>query len=168
MIALGSLEKRGSIYGISSASPCRRRPRGNYMTKCSNSILIGSIEVRSGARRAQPNRNLRSDPEDLPRHGPRPERCKPSRSRCNGLSQTSAKGSFRCSLPWGSRGSRDVQLLPSSYLLRFGFVRPNCARKQNSRPATDQVLDVGPGEFPDLSRRETPTLSDDYFARHSA
>jgi hypothetical protein len=27
---------------------------------------------------------------------------------------------------------------------------------------------VGPGEFPDLSRRETLTLSDDYFDRHSA
>ena len=26
--------------------------------------------------------------------------------------------------------------------------RPNCAREQNSRAATDQVLDVGPSKFP--------------------
>src|SRR5438034_8718316 len=43
---------------------------------------------------------------------------------------------------------RDVQLLPSSYLLRFGFLRPNCARKQNSRQATDRVFDVGSTECP--------------------
>jgi len=33
-------------------------------------------------------------------------------------------------------------------LLRFGFVRPNCTRKQNSRPATDQVFDMGSTECP--------------------
>jgi len=33
-------------------------------------------------------------------------------------------------------------------ILGFRFARPNCARKQDSRPATDQVLDVGPSEFP--------------------
>jgi len=59
------------------------------------------------------------------------------------------KGSFRWSLPWGRRGSRDVQLLPSPYVLRFGFIRPNCARKQNSRPATEQVFGVGSTECPD-------------------
>ena len=54
---------------------------------------------------------------------------------------------FAALFPGGRRGGRDVQLLPSSYLLGFGFVRPNCARKQNSRQATDQVFDVGPSEF---------------------
>jgi hypothetical protein len=34
------------------------------------------------------------------------------------------------------------------YLPGFEFVRPNCARKQNSRRATDQVLDVGSTECP--------------------
>src|SRR6267143_1313571 len=48
MIALGSLEKPGNTSAISSALPCRRRPRGNYMTKCSSSTLIGSIQARSG------------------------------------------------------------------------------------------------------------------------
>src|SRR5258705_11533473 len=32
----------------------------------------------------------------------------------------------------------------------FGIARQNCARKQNRRPATDQVLDVGPSAFPGL------------------
>ena len=50
---------------------------------------------------------------------------------------------FADSLSWGRRDGRDVQILRSSYLPGFGFVRPNCARKQNSRQATDQVLDVG-------------------------
>src|SRR6266849_2751389 len=48
MIALGSLEKPGTISAISNALPCVRRPRWNYMTKCSSSTPIGSIEVRSG------------------------------------------------------------------------------------------------------------------------
>jgi hypothetical protein len=56
-IALGSLKKRGSISAISSASPCRRRPRGNYMTKCSSPTLIGSIEVRSGVQ-SMPQKTL--------------------------------------------------------------------------------------------------------------
>ena len=48
MIALGSSEKPGNISAISSALPCRRRTRGNYMTKCSSCTLIGSIAARSG------------------------------------------------------------------------------------------------------------------------
>jgi hypothetical protein len=44
--------------------------------------------------------------------------------------------------------ARAVPLLPSSFVLRLGFARRNCARKQNSRPATGQVLDVGPTECP--------------------
>src|SRR5206468_5155423 len=64
------------------------------------------------------------------------------------LVQTSGEGSLCYSLPWGGRDCRDVQLLPSSYLLRLGFLRPNCARKQNSRQATDRVFDVGSTECP--------------------
>ena len=64
------------------------------------------------------------------------------------FSQTSPKGAFRYILSRSRRDCRDVQLLPSSYLLGFGFVRPNCARKQNSRQATDQVFDVGSTECP--------------------
>ena len=37
-----------NISAISSALPCRRRRRGNYMTKCSSCTLIGSIAARSG------------------------------------------------------------------------------------------------------------------------
>jgi NmrA-like family len=59
-----------------------------------------------------------------------------------------SRNPLRYALSRGGRHSRDVQLLPSSYLLRFGFVRPNCARKQNSRQATDQVFDVGSTECP--------------------
>jgi hypothetical protein len=39
-------------------------------------------------------------------------------------------------------------LLPGAYLPGFGFVRPNCARKQNSRQAAEQVVDVGTSECP--------------------
>jgi glyoxylase-like metal-dependent hydrolase (beta-lactamase superfamily II) len=42
------IEETGNISAISSALPCGRRPRGNYMTKCSSCTLIGSTEVRSG------------------------------------------------------------------------------------------------------------------------
>jgi len=43
-----------------------------------------------------------------------------------------------------AEAAETFRYFPSSYLLGFGFARQNCARKQNSRPATDQVLDVGP------------------------
>jgi NAD(P)-dependent dehydrogenase (short-subunit alcohol dehydrogenase family) len=38
--------------------------------------------------------------------------------------------------------------LPSPYVLRCGFVRANCARKQNSRQAAEQVFGVGSTECP--------------------
>jgi hypothetical protein len=41
------------------------------------------------------------------------------------LIQTSPKGSFRDSLPWGRRDRGDVELLPSTHLFGFGFARPN-------------------------------------------
>src|SRR5260370_28828077 len=67
------------------------------------------------------------------------------------LIHTSAQRSFRCcSIPWSHRDRKYIQLLPSSHLLRFGFARPNRARKQNSRSATDQVFGVGTIELPDL------------------
>src|ERR1700730_13836315 len=65
MIALGSLEKRGNISEISSALPCRRRPRGNYMTKCSSCTLIGSTEVRFGVRCSP--KKLQSDKDSVAR-----------------------------------------------------------------------------------------------------
>jgi hypothetical protein len=58
-----------------------------------------------------------------------------------------SKEVFAPSFP-GGRGDRYVSLFPSSYLLGFEFGRQNCARKQDSRRATDQVLGVGPSEFP--------------------
>src|SRR5258706_2824323 len=53
-----SSAKRGNISAISSASRCRRRPRGNYMTKCSSSTLTGAIQVRSGLQCVPSNRDL--------------------------------------------------------------------------------------------------------------
>ena len=53
-------------------------------------------------------------------------------------------GAFRHFLSRRRRDCGDVQLLPSSYLFRLGVVRPNCARYQNSRQATDKVFDLGP------------------------
>ena len=61
--------------------------------------------------------------------------------------QAGPNGRLRDSLPWGRRDCRDVQLLRSSYLSGFGFVRSNRARKQNCRQATDQVFDVGASEL---------------------
>src|SRR5207247_3013178 len=55
---------------------------------------------------------------------------------------------LRHSLPWSCGDRRDVQVLRSAYLLGFGVTRPNCARKQNSRQATDRVFDVGSTECP--------------------
>jgi len=52
------LAKRGDISAISSALQCRRRPRGTYMTKCSNSTLNGAIQVRSGLPCVPSNRDL--------------------------------------------------------------------------------------------------------------
>src|SRR6266850_4763629 len=62
--------------------------------------------------------------------------------------QAGPKGKFRGFLSWSNRNCRDVQLLGSSHLPGFGFVRSNCACKQNSRPATDHVFGVGPGKLP--------------------
>jgi uncharacterized protein YbjT (DUF2867 family) len=49
---------------------------------------------------------------------------------------------------WGRRSLRDVQLLPSAHLPGFGLVRPNSARKPNSRPVAEQFFDVGSTECP--------------------
>jgi len=49
------------------------------------------------------------------------------------LVQTSAKGGVRYSLPGAAELADTFSYFPSSYLLRFRFVRPNCAREQNSR-----------------------------------
>src|SRR5258708_20333512 len=46
------------------------------------------------------------------------------------------------------RDGADVRLLPGPYLPGLGFVRPNRACQQNRRPAADQVLRMGPSEFP--------------------
>lgn len=43
----------------------------------------------------------------------------------------------------GQQGGGVVRALQA----RFGFVRPNCSREQNSRQATEQVRDVGTPEF---------------------
>jgi hypothetical protein len=51
-------------------------------------------------------------------------------------------------LSWSCRDRRDVEVLRSAYLLGFGFVRPNCARKRYGRQATEQVFDVGSTEYP--------------------
>src|SRR6266436_2044297 len=56
--ALRSSAKRGNISSISSASQCRRRLRGNSMTKCSSSTLTGAIQVRSGLQRKPSNHDL--------------------------------------------------------------------------------------------------------------
>src|SRR5712692_5833064 len=56
--ALRSSAKREDISAISSALQCRRRPRGNSMTKCSSSTLTGAIQVRSGLQRAPSNHDL--------------------------------------------------------------------------------------------------------------
>src|SRR6266853_3060128 len=56
--ALRSSAKRGDISSISSAPRCRRRPRGNSMTKCSSSTLTGAIQVRSGLQSAPSNHDL--------------------------------------------------------------------------------------------------------------
>jgi NmrA-like family protein len=42
-----------------------------------------------------------------------------------------------------------------TYLVRFRFARPNCARKQNRRAATDKVFGVGPGKFPGSKERSS-------------
>ena len=63
------------------------------------------------------------------------------------------KGKLRWFLSWSNRNCRDVQLLGSPYLSGFGFVRSNCSRKQNSRPGTDSVCDLGFGEFPQTAQR---------------
>ena len=47
----------------------------------------------------------------------------------------------------GAAEIADLCLFPSSYLLGCEFGRRNCARKQNSREATERVRDVGPSEF---------------------
>ena len=57
------------------------------------------------------------------------------------------RGLARDFLPWGRRNRRDAQfskLIPTW----FGFVRPNCARKQDRRQAADQVVGMGASEFP--------------------
>ena len=55
---------------------------------------------------------------------------------------------FAALFPGAAEIAETFKVLPGSYLPRFGFIRPNCARKQGGRPATDQILDVGPSEFP--------------------
>jgi uncharacterized protein YbjT (DUF2867 family) len=64
------------------------------------------------------------------------------------LIQTSGHGSLCGLLSRSRRGGRDVQVLRSLYLPGVGFVRSNCVRKPNSRPATDRVFGVGANEFP--------------------
>src|SRR5260370_24715581 len=56
--ALRSSAKRGDISSISSAWQCKRRPRGNSMTRCSSSTLTGAIQVRSGLQRTPSNHDL--------------------------------------------------------------------------------------------------------------
>src|SRR2546430_1708750 len=48
----------------------------------------------------------------------------------------------------GRRDRRNVCLVRSAYLPWFGLALPPCARQQNSKSATDQVLDMGPSKFP--------------------
>jgi probable LLM family oxidoreductase len=57
-----------------------------------------------------------------------------------------------------SGGKFDVPHLPG-----LGFVRPNCAREQNSRKSTDQVRDVGPSEFSGLRHLTAMQIGVDSF-----
>src|SRR6267142_5686856 len=99
---------------------------------------------------------MSSNNDELQRNRPHPES-----TGSPILIRASAKGSLRQSLPWRLRDRGDVQVLPGAYLPGFGFIQPNCPRKQNSRPATDQILGVGSSEFPGsrLTAISSPGLS---------